>query len=225
MIIKRLLVLQAVLLLGLGVVLFIPKYTGPQPQGINLALPEEVAGWSGTDTEVTEKERIVLGPETEFARKLYTNSFNESIWVSIVLAGHDVSTSLHQPERCLPAQGLTIVDKHIEQMPADPQGHSMFPATRLFNISTIAPASDSRRCIYYYWFVGRDDIVPSPFKRSWIDWRDRLFRGYNQRWAYVVVETWIKNDSPRTQEAADRTIKRFVGQIFPEIRKPESSKS
>lgn len=48
----------------------------------------------------------MLGSETRFARKQYTNGLGDAIYVSIVLRGEDMSASLHRPERCLLAQGL-----------------------------------------------------------------------------------------------------------------------
>ena len=39
-----------------------------------------------------------------------TTTFGDQVLVSIVLSGHDLDNSIHRPERCLPAQGWTIVD-------------------------------------------------------------------------------------------------------------------
>lgn len=219
---KRLLVLQAVLLLGLGSFAILPRYHGKQPVGIALYLPPVVGDWYGRDIAVTEKEKTVLGPDTEFARKLYTLPNGAGLFVSIVLSGQDVSTSLHRPQRCLPAQGWTPVTNGTETIPCN-NGTSI-EATRLFNQSTVTGGNHAAYSVYYYWFVGCDKIVATPEERSMIDWRDRIFKGYSQRWAYITVAADLRNSLPESQAAADAAIKSFVAELFPKIWKPADPK-
>jgi hypothetical protein len=96
---KRLAILLAVMLGGMSSVALLPRQLGFQPVGIELALPEFLGEWWGHDAEVTEKERTTLGYDTEFARKNYTNGGNGQILTSIVLAGQDMMTGIHRPER------------------------------------------------------------------------------------------------------------------------------
>jgi EpsI family protein len=215
---KRLLILQGALLLGMGSFLLLPKYHGSQPVGIALSLPADVGVWHGEDKEVTEKEKQVLGVGTEFARKLYTTSSGAGLYVSIVLSGQDVNTSLHRPERCLPAQGWTPIANTTETIALD-NGKSI-QATRLVNQSTTDVNNHQLYSVYYYWFVGCTQVVASPRERSMIDWRDRLFHGYNQRWAYITIAANLRNDSEETKAAADDAIKGFVAELFPKIWKP-----
>lgn len=219
---KRLLVLQGALLLGMGSLFILPRYHGLQPLGIALSLPSDVGEWHGDEREVTEKEKQVLGRDTEFARKLYTTPSGAGLFVSIVLSGQDVNTSLHRPERCLPAQGWTPITHTTETIPCD--NATSIQATRLFNQSTNDADNHPLYSVYYYWFVGCDTVVASPFQRSVIDWQDRLFRGYNQRWAYITVAANLRNDSAETQAGADAAIKSFVAELFPKIWKPAEPK-
>jgi len=227
MIIKRLVILQAALLLGLSVVFLIPKFHGAQPMGIALALPAQVGDWYGKEGEVTEKEKQVLGADTEFARKSYINLAGDELSVTIVLAGQDVTTSLHQPERCLPAQGWNPVDDRMERVPLKAGTLSSITAKRLHS-SKIITLNDGRSVrlfsLDYYWFVGYTEICATPFGRSIIDWQDRIFKGYNQRWAYITIFAGVKGDTPEAQAATDRTIKKFIAELFPIIWKPGGSK-
>ena len=219
---KRLLILQSVLLVGLGSFAVLPRYHGAQPVGIELSLPERVGDWSGQDAEVTEKERQVLGRDTQFARKFYVLPNGGGIFVSIVLSGQDVNTSLHNPQRCLPAQGWTPIAVSTETIPCN-NGTSI-QATRLLNKSTLESPHQGAYSIYYYWFVGCKDVVATPGQRSMIDWRDRIFQGYDQRWAYVTVAASIRDDSPKFQAAADAAVKSFIAELFPKIWKPSDPK-
>jgi len=225
MITKRLLILLAVIVCGMGVVFILPKFNGAQPMGVTLALPEEVGGWYGTDKEVTDREKQVLGHDTEFARKTYRDAKGNQVLVTIVLAGQDVTTSLHQPERCLPAQGWRRLDSRLERVPLDGSNLSSLTATRLHNVMTV-PLSNGGTgqifCLYYYWFVGRSDLCATPFGRSVVDWRDRIFKGFNQRWAYITVVTGVNGNNPAATEASDAVLKKFVAELFPKIWKPGS---
>ncbi len=110
---KRLLLVQVLLVLGLGSVAFLPKVANSTPQGISLTLPSSVGVWFGEDQKITEQELAVLARDTEFARKLYTNGRGDQIFASIVLSGQDLDNSIHRPERCLPAQGWSIADSRV----------------------------------------------------------------------------------------------------------------
>ncbi|HWB60927.1 MAG TPA: EpsI family protein [Chthoniobacteraceae bacterium] len=220
---KRLLILWVVLLAGLGSFMVIPRRHGSQPVGIALSLPEDVGSWHGRDAPVSDKEKAVLGIGTEFARKYYTLPNGGGIFVSIVLSGHDVETSLHRPDRCLPAQGWAIMEQKRETLPLN--NNTSIPVTRLLNQCTNEASSQhTPYSVYYYWFVGCNDVVASPFQRSMIDWRDRLFKGYDQRWAYITVAADVRDNSEQTQAAADAAIQSFVADLFPKIWKPADPK-
>ena len=103
MITKRLTILLAVLLGGMSSIFLLPKQLGFQPVGIEMGLPKMVGGWYGRDIDVSQKERDVLGSGTDFARKIYRNGRGYEITASIVLSGQDMNTSIHRPERCMPA--------------------------------------------------------------------------------------------------------------------------
>ena len=108
MITKRLIAVAIVLLVGLSTVFLLPKSTATSPAGIAMVLPNYVGDWIGQDSEVTQRERDVLAKDTEFARKTYTNLAGDSVYVSIVLSGDDMTNSIHRPARCLPAQGWNL---------------------------------------------------------------------------------------------------------------------
>jgi len=221
MITKRLLVLQGIALLGMGAIFLLPSSPKTQPVGINLELPAEIKEWHGREELVTEKEHAVLGPETEFSRKRYRNAAGEEIYASIVLGGQDMNTSIHLPERCLPAQGWTIMDKHVVSVPLEDSRHPRLSVTRLHNMhpaKTTAGTPFSIYAVNYYWFVGCSDTTPSHWVRTFYDIRDRVLKGYNQRWAYVTVMAII--DPEKHPEAeADAMVRGFIRELVPVVHK------
>src|SRR3954447_3527048 len=195
MIIRRLLLVQVILALGLGSIAFLPKVANSTPQGIALNLPTYIGGWFGEDQKITEQELKVLAKDTEFARKLYTNGRGDQIFASIVLSGQDLDNSIHRPERCLPAQGWSIADSRTVKI-AIPQTSppEALTATRLHNLRKVATADGQTIPIYqlsYYWFVGAKDVTASHLERTYIDIRDRILYGYNQRWAYITIASTV----------------------------------
>ena len=43
------------------------------------------------------------------------------------------------------------------------------------------------RHVFYYWFVGSHSLTAGHYDRTFIDMKDRLLGGFDQRWAYVLL--------------------------------------
>lgn len=222
MITRRLAILQSALLVGLGSVFLIPKDIRMQPAAIGLALPESAGNWEGVDQPIGQGERDILGADTQFARKLYTNAVGDQVYASIVMSGPDMNTSIHRPERCLPAQGWTVTDSKTIALPT-PGGP--LKTTRLHNIRTARTDAGRQltiNSINYYWFVGHSDVTASHLKRAWIDLRDRVLKGQNQQWAYVTVMAVITKDFKifgRTEKETDDLVRGFITDFVPQLQK------
>jgi EpsI family protein len=220
---NRLFILLVVMLGAMSTVFLLPQQLGSQPVGIDLELPRYIGGWLGTDLEISERERQVLGAETEFARKAYRNVEGDELQVSIVLGGQDMNTSIHRPERCLPAQGWTITNKSTAAVVLP--GKGSLRTTRLHNLRNLTGPDNKPVPIYnlnFYWFAGHTDITGSHMQRTVIDIKDRVLRGYNQRWAYITVAATITKDlkwNGRSEEETDQMIRDFIKLIAPKIHK------
>lgn len=228
---QRLWLLLALLICGFGVIFVLPTTPKPPRPGVVMTLPDFIGEWYGTDAVVSERERNVLGAETRFARKQYTNSSGDSIHVSIVLAGEDMSTSIHRPERCLPSQGYTIMNKRRGKALL---GDHALSFMRLHNIRPLFDASgrpylrpDGRQIneysLIYYWFVGSTETTADHTDRYLIDARDRLLKGCNQPWAYVTVMSRITSNLDkrgRDEAQTDAMLADFVQKLAPIIQVP-----
>lgn len=220
---KRLLLLQVLLVLGLGAVFFLPKVANSTPQGIELALPTYVGNWYGEDQEISELELQMLAHDTEFARKLYTDGLGNQVFASIVLSGHDLDNSIHRPERCLPAQGWNIADSAIVAIAGASSAGKPLEATRLHNVRKFVSKEGQTIPVYnltYYWFVGWNVSTPSHLERTYIDIRDRILHGYNQRWAYITVASTITKDLQKfgkDEKETDAMLQEFIVRLLPQI--------
>lgn len=224
---KRLLILFVVVLLGFSAVFLLPK-SAAQPFGIKLLLQEEIGDWKGKDEEILQKERDTLGKGTEFARKRYSNPSlrrapGYGVLTSMVLSGHDMSNSIHRPERCLDAQGWTRLESSV--VPIEIPGKGTFPVTRMHNRRSVRAEDGSVRSLEaftFYWFVGEKKITATHRERWFTDNKDRLLRGVNQRWAFITVTGTIppqptKEGQIEAQKFADETIRGFIAELAPTI--------
>jgi Protein of unknown function (DUF3485) len=220
---SRLVTLVAFMSLGFATVYLLPK-NPDQPTGIRMELPDYVANWIGTDGEITDKERYGLGVAsgTRIIRKVYRNLGDHEITVTIVLSGRDMSTSIHRPERCLDAQGWARRESDTFAVSLPMRG--TFPVTQL-RCSRLIQTEKSPVTLdlqAFYWFVGEDEICNGHWERWAIDNRDRLFRGLNQRWAFILVSGIVPPQrDPKDNEAArkgsQQAIRNFIAMLAPKI--------
>ena len=214
----RLTALFFALSLGLGSVHLLPKRFEIAPASVVTELPTFVGPWFGEDRAITDREYEVLAGDTKFSRKLYTDGQDGFIVVSIVFSGQDLNSSIHRPERCLPAQGWSILDSTGSEIA--PPGARPVPITRLLNyrFATNPDTGDKLELenLNYYTFVGAGRVTRSHYSRTFVDMWDRLFQGYNQSWAYITVTTTF-DDQPDSQAKADAILHDFMRQLFPEI--------
>ena len=92
------------------------------------------------------------------------------------------------------------------------------------------------RSIAYYWFVGCDSVTGNHVRRGLRDFSDRLIKGYDQRWAYITVTTYLDpwpiddpglGEFPRraiTEAQSDKLLNDFLFDIGTEIMRVDDIK-
>jgi Protein of unknown function (DUF3485) len=212
---------------ALGAVYVLPKAGATAESAAKMDLPGSSGGWWFENYQPSEAEIKTLGEGTDFSKALCKRPrpgevgldgypVREYIDLSIVLSGHDLNSSIHRPERCMPAQGHRILDSRSVEMKVS-NGHE-FKAKRLKSIKLgKGEEKDSvveYKCVTYYFFVGHDQITNDHLDRTFIDMQDRLIRGLDQRWAYVSASMmygklpWISKEV--TIEEADEKLRKFL---------------
>ena len=140
----------------------------------------------------------------------------DHIDLSIVLSGHDMNSSIHRPERCMPAQGHDITSSSNVAFRME-NGHS-FKAKRLHSVKSVPGTEEGSvlkyNCVTYYFFVGHDQITNDHLERTLIDMKDRLVHGVDQRWAYLSASMlygklpWVQKEI--TEAEADEKLRKFI---------------
>jgi Protein of unknown function (DUF3485) len=220
--------LPLVLGVSLGMIYFLPKAGKTAQSAIRMDLPRAVSDWVLEVTPPSKEEIGTLGKETDFSKahcvRVRPGEFNaegyripDILDLSIVLSGSDLNTSIHRPERCMPAQGHVITGSQPVVF-TSPDGRE-FKAKRLRSVKRVKdPASGEvtgeYNCVTYYFFVGHERITNDHFERTLIDMKDRLVKGLDQRWAYFSVSMmygkvpWIENEVGEAE--ADEKLRAFI---------------
>jgi len=268
--IPRLILFQIILLGGLSLVFVLPRTPPIKDAALRTQLPVSllISGWSGQKHGVPSKEELdILAADTEFFRRDYHREVMMSeqaalsppgeaqyypglvdvLNAGIVLSGKDLSNSIHALERCLGAQGFNISEASTMLIPLS-SGQTL-PVRRLLCERADPGNKRIARSISYYWFVGHDYVTSNHIQRGIRDFIDRIFHGYDQRWAYITVTAQLdpgplmesvegskepqvmKNGSghalyrrPLTAEQADILVKDFIGELGPDIIKVDEIK-
>jgi EpsI family protein len=212
---------ELLLVAGRSAVFLLPQAPKTKPAGISLKLPIWVGNWIGDDAAVTQKEIDALAKDTQFARKVYTSPDGDQIFVSIILSGDDMTTSIHRPERCLPAQGWSLL-KTSQRTVTMPNSVPL-RTTRLSSVREMTAKNNQRFLLpnlTYYWFVGYNQTTPSHFTRTMFDLRDRILR----RWAYVTVAATVTQGIARPERTEAETgamIESFIRELVPRLKRPD----
>ena len=196
--------LPIIMAAGLGLIYFLPQVGSTAQSAIRMELARTVPPWTLIPTQPSDLEIKILGDETDFSKAdclcarpgeyLQDGSPTpDHINLSIVLSGSDLNTSIHRPERCLPAQNHKILSSTV--IPLKLSNGRTISVRRLKTTQTI-PNPDDRSLdkeyngVTYYFFVGHDRIEYDHLQRTLADMKDRHVRGMDQRWAYVSASMW-----------------------------------
>ncbi len=199
------LILPVFVVAALSSIYFLPSAGEVAQSAVRMELPKKNGNWEFNDIPASEAETSTLAKDTEFAKALcyqsrpgefYSNGDRvlDRIDLSVVLSGADINSSIHRPERCMPAQGHNILAS-ADRMIDIGNGRKV-EIKRLHSVQRI-PTNEERTefleldCVTYYFFVGHDKITNDHYGRTFVDMKDRLLKGMDQRWAYVSTSTWF----------------------------------
>lgn len=205
---KRVTVLLVSVLAFVGALLAIPDAPTMKPSRLAKSLPEEFSNWVGAPEEPGEREKNILARDTEFERVTYSDADGilPAVQASIVFSGKNLSQSIHRPEVCLRAQGWQFVsERFVSWENVLPNGEALplkevvcrMLHQRKNEKEEFEPVLDSKGNktylwrMFYYTFIGHEAILAGHYQRTGEDIKDRLFKGYDQRWAYATFSSFI----------------------------------
>jgi len=209
---------------------FLPKVGAVAQSAVRMELPATSGTWSLEGQSPSEAEIGTLKSDTQFSKAICLAArpgevnadgylVPDRVDLSIVLSGADINNSIHRPERCMPAQGHNITSSGDRVLKL-PNGRQ-FATKRLVSIQAQRIRSNTDReeyakfnCLTYYFFVGHDHVTNDHLARTFIDMKDRLVRGMDQRWAYTSVSMWYGKvpwiEKEITEAEADAKLQKFL---------------
>lgn len=242
---KRGLILLGVVALFVGSVLSLPEVPTMKPSRLAKELPENFSNWTGKPQEVGERERKILAQDTEFERMRYFHLDDElpAVEASIVFSGKNLSQSIHRPEVCLRAQGWQFVKEASHKWEGLLPDGEVLPVREIICKQIHHFKNDEGELeptllengkpleiwmSFYYTFIGHEQIVSGHYERTAEDIKDRLFKGYDQRWAYatfssVITGKYAEQGAPTGNQMIlneDETrghVSRFLKELLPII--------
>lgn len=233
-VIQRLYILTAVLLVGFSMIWLLPKSGDMKPSRLGQNLPLEFDSMRGKTTAVTGAELDILAKDTEFERAQYFNMDEPGrppVEVSVVFSGKDLNNSIHRPERCLRSQGWNFVkERKVKVKGAMPDGSDM-PLREIVCVKPVQLKSGEVvkvKRVQYYTFFGHTVVTEDHYGRTLQDMKDRLFRGYDQQWAYATfsmpvydqshVEAGIaRHANVFTLEESEAILAEFIQKLAPHV--------
>lgn len=227
---RQLVVVVAILVAGIVLTRLTADVKHISEPGIRLLndrpfMPDVVGAWRGGEqTRLTDDERSVLPPDTDGARRAYTNATGGSLFCTVVLAGRDV-TSIHRPEVCLTGQGWKLDAAQTERIETPAGPHGILRVARINSVKTISlkDGKEAQMCVVFvYWFVGKGRTTPYHWQRIWWTTVDRVLHGRNQRWAYFLFDIVIPASRAATdphagQDEAMQQVRHFIQDFYPQV--------
>ncbi|MDF1711148.1 MAG: exosortase-associated EpsI family protein [Akkermansiaceae bacterium] len=205
---KRLVILSLVVAVFAGAVVGFPDRPGMKPSRLAKSLPGRIGNWVGKPEEPGTAEKKKLAQDTEFERMRYEDQDGmlPSIQASIVFSGKNLSQSIHRPEVCLDAQGWQFMaqKRHVWEGLL-PNGEAL-PVREILcrrvllrkneegdHEDVVLPNGEKAYIwrVFYYTFFGHEKIVSGHYERTGEDIKDRLLKGYDQRWAYATFSSFV----------------------------------
>jgi hypothetical protein len=216
---------------SLSSIYFLPRAGETAQSAVKMELPGAKGGWEFRKIPPSKDEQATLEKDTEFAKAICLKPrpgeisldgylIPDRVDLSVVLSGHDLNSSIHRPERCMPAQGHNITASGPVTLKL-PNGRQ-FETKRLRSVQTIGGKDGSPvqqfNCITYYFFIGRNRITNDHLERTLVDMKDRLVHGMDQRWAYVSASMWFGNipwleEKEISEQEADEKLRAFITQF------------
>ncbi|NJR43162.1 MAG: exosortase-associated EpsI family protein [Akkermansiaceae bacterium] len=199
---KKALFLPLILGCTMSAIYFLPKAGAIAQSAVKMDLPNISESWQLNKMPASQEELGALSSDTEFSKAICLSARpGEYSWegkqvpdrldLSIVLSGIDLNNSIHRPERCMPAQGHTILSSSDQSLKL--ANRREFKAKRLVSVQSQRVSTATEReqyarynCVTYYFFVGHDRVTNNHLGRTFIDMKDRLIRGMDQRWLMLL---------------------------------------
>lgn len=207
-----------------------------QPEGLQLFYVEPTEDGfckHHPDTKLEATEEIPTGPQvalslpedTEYITRFYfpkdpqEGGGQRPINVTVVISAKD-RRSIHRAESCLAAQGWVPLRPPRFQMLLGkelPDGKFSVRSLLMFRDTKDEAGRKTRweEPVFYWYAALPDRRTASEYKRLALTFYDRLIRGLNFRWSYVLVSKVVP--PAESSSAAAKELEQFIIELVSQI--------
>jgi EpsI family protein len=142
------------------------------------AMPLELAGYDGSDRQVSADEQRVAGMTDYIFR---TFSRDSTTAFSVYVGYYDSQTTgrtIHSPKNCLPGAGWEAIESGNTSLDID---------GRAVTVNRYMLANGSSRALVYYWYQGRGRVAYSEYRVKWDLLRDAMRFGRTEEALVRIV--------------------------------------
>jgi len=183
--------------------------SGLFPERVNLLdVPQQVAGWQGTDQPLEQRILEMLGLDAYVQRK-YVDHQGRVLWLYVgYYRQQGQGKGIHSPKHCYPGAGWSLVEKGVECVPLDGGGQKTIEVNRMvFQKAGV-------KQVILYWFQSSSRIVHSEYAQRIYMVRDAMFFGRTDG-AMVKVSAAVAGNLSEVLGYQ----KEFIRHIFPALKK------
>lgn len=173
------------------------------------ALPAEIEGLPGSDSEVADAEAAVAG-FTDYALRVYGSEADTAQtglrWATIYLGYYDQQTqgrTIHSPRNCLPGSGWEALSNDPETLTAGSES---------FTVNRYVLQNGDIRALVLYWYQGRGRVAHDEYLVKWDLLRDAALRRRTDE-ALVRIVVPITE----SEEASFSFARRIATELMPAV--------
>ena len=172
------------------------------------SFPTQLGPWNGTDLDIDQEIRDVLGPG-EFLSRVYSRSADQGPSNELFIAyfpSQRTGDTIHSPMHCLPGAGWLPMERG--QVTLSLGGHAPFPANR------VVIAKGELRDVVLYWYWAHDRGVAS---ESWAKYyliKDSIKMHRSDGSLIRIITPMYPGESA---DAAYQRLLPFAGEIVPRL--------
>jgi EpsI family protein len=172
------------------------------------SFPTPLGPWNGTDLDIDQEIRDVLGPG-EFLSRVYSRNADQGPSNELFIAyfpSQRTGDTIHSPMHCLPGSGWLPMER--SQVTLSLGGHAPFPANR------VVIAKGELRQVVLYWYWAHDRGVASEYWAKYYLIKDSIqLHRSDGALVRIITPVYPGEDA----NAAYRRILPFAGEIVPRL--------
>lgn len=170
-------------------------------------MPSKLAGYSGTDLQISEGEQRAAGMSAYLLRAFAKDTVT-AFTVYVGYYDHQrQGKTIHSPKNCLPGAGWEALQSSqvVVDAPAGPE-----------TVNRYLLQSKTARALVLYWYQGRGRVAANEYRVKWELLRDAAIQGRTEE---ALVRIVVFLDSGMDAHHAEDLARTVAAELIPAVQK------